>query len=256
MYKKLRNRIKNWVDWNPPTSLSTKGWRYFKKDFKETAPIRYWFKHSLQRKYILPVKYKYNAMKEWIRFRTHDKYHIINTGLSPDYYDIRTIMLHGNFNLLKDFVEVEQAWHHYCWSDNRQCASWFEKHIPFYRVFYKFRSAEMGVEYLNWAATLDDPTIPVHERSEDQAQSAIEILHLYRWWTVVRPGRKVVVTSDYNDQGLGILGALDTDFDRTADDYVRHQDAMAEKEIVEADWDAEDTEMLIRLMKIRRKLWT
>jgi len=255
--KKIYYRFKSWMRYDPPGSMTSKGWRLFEKEYKENAPIRHWIMHDLKYSTIMPVKWKFEKAHDWIRYRTYDQYHKVDTGLVPGYYDIDHIMLNVNFNILKEFVEVEQAWSKYLWSgEYKEKASWFEKHMPLYRFFYPFRRPDLGIAYLEWAATLDDPNLPPHERCDHQAVSAREILALYRWWTVTRPARKELDRPSYSDQGLGIMSSLDDDFDHEAEDFKVHEAYMEASEKLQTEWREEDDAMLIRLTKIRKDLWT
>jgi hypothetical protein len=259
MHKKIArtyDKFKSWMAYNPPGSMTSKGWRLFGEEYKKVAPIRYWFAHDFLHIFVYPIKWKYRRVSEWIRYRTYDKYHIVNTGLQPSYYDVDTQMLHVNFNLLKEFVEVEQASCSYWMSDNSKNASWCEKNMPFYRAFYPFRRPDLGIKHFEWAATLDDPNLPPHEQSVSQAIAAREILVLYKWWTEDRPNRKEYDVPEYKNQGLGMLGCFDDDFDKDAPDYVAHNEAMTKNSTLEEDWSAEDDDMLVRLMKIRKSLWS
>jgi len=242
--------------YDPPGSMTSKGWRLFNKEYEEQAPIRYWFAHTFKYAVLMPVKWKYEKIHDWVRYRTYDRYHIVKTGLEPSYYDACTVMLHVNFNILKEFVEVEQAWSTYCWSDDRKEASWCEKHMPFYRRVYPFRRPDLGIKHYEWAATLDDPALPPHERCDHQAVAAREILVLYKWWVEDRPARKEVEHVSYDHQGLDMMASLDDDFDREAPDFKAHVASMDAATKQEEDWNTEDEEMLIRLMKVRRSLWT
>ena len=257
MVKHLLNKISAWMDFNPPGALSSKGWRLFNKEYKESAPVRYWFTHTFRHAVILPVKWKYEKITDWVRYRTTRRYHVVKTGLPPGYNDVDTKMLHVNFNMFKEFVEVEQAWHHYMWSEERrEKATWCEKHMPFYRVFFPFNRPDLGIKHLEWASTLDDPSLPPHERCDHQAVAAREIMALYDWWVNKRPARKDIDAPPYDHQGLDILAALDEDFDKKASDYQAHHDAMEAQTKLEEEWREEDDEMLIRLVKIRHHLWT
>jgi hypothetical protein len=46
-----------------------------------------------------------------LKYRLHPghRYHVVRTGLKPGYYDIDTIMLHANMELLRRFVEDESG---------------------------------------------------------------------------------------------------------------------------------------------------
>jgi len=249
--KKSYRKIKAWASYNPPWALSGPAWDSFYREFKREAPIRYWFKHNFRKKYIMPITHRYTRISDWIRYRTYDRYHVVKTGLEPGYYDVQNTVLHVNFNILKEFVEVEQAWQSRCWSDAPQ--SWYELHIPFYHVLFPFRDSELGVAHFKWAATLDDPALPVHERSEAQARAAREVLELYNWWVNVRPARVAIIprrtNSVLNDDD--IFGSAATDEEN--DQYYKDLDAMNAQDI---EWDDEDEMMLIRFIKIRKSLWT
>lgn len=169
-------------------------------------------------------------------------------------------MLHANFSMLKDFVEVEQAWQHWCWSDERkEDKSIFHKWQPFYFFFkHNFRRPDLGIEHFEWAATLDDPKLPPHERCEHQAVAAREIMELYDWWVNKRPARKEIEVPSYNHQGLedDFLACFDDDFDRESPDYKAHCEAMDAQNSIDIEWNKEDDDMLIRLIKVRHNLWT
>lgn len=251
MIKNTLRKISDWLDYNPPGALSSRGWRLFNLEYKENAPLRYWFRNDFRRKFIYPIKWKKDAISRWIRYRTYDRYHVIKTDLEPDYHSVATQMLHANFTLLKDFVEVEQAWM------SHRKRTWFQRTFYIYNR-YTFRNPQLGIDHFKWAATLDDPALPPHERCDHQAIAAREVLDLYDWWVNRRPARKDIFIPDYNKQGTGndILACFDTDFDREAEDYKAHVEAMDAQSALEDEWQEEDDAMLARLIKIRHQLWT
>lgn len=259
MIKKLRklySRFSRWMDFDPPGALSSRGWSLFNKEFKQKAPIRYWFHRDFRRKFILPIKWKREAITQFIRYRTYDRYHVLKTGLEPAYQSVEVQMLHVCFNLLKDFVEVETAWSHYMWnSDASNTPTWAEQYMPFYRIFFPFRRPDLGVKHLEWAATLDDPALPPHERSEAQAVSAREVLALYNWWINVRPNREVLKFSipKSKDGEDDIFGE---GIDRKSKEYKEYRKSITRQNKIDKDWEKEDEKMLIRLVKIRQSLWT
>ena len=257
MIKRKIRQFKAWMNYNPPRSLSATGWRLFNEEYKEEAPVRYWVSKTFRYKIQLPVKWKIESISSYIRYRTYDKYHVLNTGLAPDYYAIDQQMLHVNFQLLKDFVEVETAWQaHYMSGEHRNEKKWWQSLIPRLIRKNRFRRPELGVKHFEWASTLDDPALPAHERCDHQAIAAREILELYHWWVDQRPSRKEIDLPPYSHQGLGSLASLDDRFDQTATDYVLHKQAYDQSSNQEEFWDKEDEGMLIRLIKIRKHLWT
>ena len=248
---KLLRRFKRWQGYNPPGALTSEGWYSFNQEFKKVAPVRYWFHRNFRRIFIYPIKWKYEEISYWIRYRTFDKYHVVKTGLKPDYHTEDTIMLHVNFNLLKDFVEISQAYRTY-WQDDVP-KTWYEKHMPFYRVFFPFRRPDLGVKQLEWASTLDDPALPPHEQSVEQAKQAREILVLYRWWTDGRPNRKKVEIRRLSRETDGVMDMFNPKI-RNTPEYKLYE-ADLEKSYKQAEkWEKEDDKMLVRLVKIRKGL--
>jgi hypothetical protein len=250
--KRLIRKIKTWMAYNPPWALTGPGWNAFNKEFREKAPIRYWIHHDYRKIFVYPIKRKYEAISNWIRYRTYDRYHVVKTGLEPGYYDVDTTMLNVNFSLLKDFVEVETASRQFWSSDEKR--SWQFKYIPFYRTFVPFRRPDLGIVQLEWASTLDDPTLPPYEQSVHQAVSAREILALYKWWVNERPARNPIdlVRPRIRDDDMDDLFVSDEE----TPEYKKWTEAIESSQKQQEEWDEEDTNMLVRLVKIRRSLWT
>ncbi len=251
--KQIIRKIGAWAKYNPPGSMTSRGWRLFDDEFKDRAPIRYWLVKTFRGEFMNPIRWKYESVTNWIRYRTRNKYHIVNTGLTPGYYDADSRIFHSNFNLLKDFVETDVSRHQ--WPDRNTTTTWCEKYMPFYRWVYPFRRPDLGIKRLEWEATLDDPNLPIFDQSPHQAKAAREMLVLYRWWTEDRPARKHLENPEYSDQGLGFMASLDDDFDKSADDYVAYLAGRVKMDEQEQLWDEEDDKMLIRLINIRRMLW-
>lgn len=248
--KRLFIAFHKWMEYNPPPALSSRGWRLFNEEFKKVAPVRYWIDNDFKRQVVLPITWKYQSVADWVRNRLIHRYHIVDTGLKPGYYDIDTIMLHSNFNLLKDYVEIELAVREDC------NESWQQKYIPFYRIFYKQRHAISGIKHLEWASTLDDPTLPVYEQSVPQAISARETLILYNWWVNDRPDRVSLEPQFPVSMSGNEFDMFDMDIDRNTDEYKKYQADLAAADVQEFDWAEEDDQMLMRLVKIRKSLWS
>ena len=247
---RIYKRFRAWMRYNPPGALSGRGWKLFDDEFKSVAPIRHWLDHDFKRLFVYPIKWKYEELSSWMRYRTFDRYHFVDTGLAPGYHETDYRMLHVNFNMLKEFVEVQQARREYWSGDSKK--TWCELHMPFYELVYPFRRPELGLQHLEWATTLDDPSLPLHEQSPDQAKYAREVIFLYKWWTSTRPGRVEVVVRH-------MKGDLHDIFDpkfRNTKEYKAYRADLNKSFRQEEKWHAEDTAMLIRLMKIRRGLWT
>lgn len=248
----LYKKFSAWMHFNPPGALTGEGWYSFRKEFKSNAPIRYFIAHDLVKKCVYPIKWKYESISDWVRYRTYDRYHIVNTGLEPRYYERDTLMLHVNFSLLVDYVECGLAWKSY-WTE-QQPDRWKREHIPFYNYIKPLRRPDLGLKHLAWESTLDDPSLPAYEQSPQQAKRAREVLKLYDWWKNIRPARKEIVPKrpDGSDDFFSLFG---NNFKNTPEGkaYMRDLKRMSAQE---AKWDKEDDAMLIRLMKIRRGLWS
>ncbi|PWU00808.1 MAG: hypothetical protein C5B52_08295 [Bacteroidetes bacterium] len=245
-------RFARWMDFNPPYALTASEWRSFEYEFQQEAPIRFFFKHRLPKLY-RPVLWKYKGIKDWIRYRTIDRYHVIETGLKPGYHEFDEKILYGSFTMLKDFVEIEVASHFHVQNRDEFPYSKKEK-LPLYRRLF-YRRPDLGIKHLEWEATLDDPSLPPTQQFPSQAIAAREILKLYRWWVDTRPKRDYSNNLKYDHQGFE-MGSLDDDFDHTAEDFIAYHKRFDEIEENRIEWDKEDDEMLIRLVKIRQVIWT
>jgi hypothetical protein len=209
--------------------------------------ISYWKDKILDFFYIIESDFLYWV--DYLRYRTTRRYHVVDTKLIPAYYDADTRILHANFSILVDFVEVEKAWMNtWCNNNKYNKLSWVEK------KFMSFRSPEDGIEYLNWEIErCDNPS---------QSKSAKEILELYTWWKEIRPNRvDPFDLAGYNevfkDENWRDRFTLSEDGCYVMKPLTQKQKAVFKKaDKIEQQYDKEDETMLIRLMKIRKSLWT
>lgn len=169
------------------------------------------------------LRYTLGELKYYILHRTVDKYHVVKTGLEPGYRDKDEIILHVNFNILKEYVECELAWMDYiCTEDKKKIAAYrFDYWMT--RIFFReFRAPELGLEHLDWEISLPG------KDNKHQRMSAKKIKKLYLWWVHDRPQRKDIY--DYQD--------------------------LKESLALEDKYNKEDHDMLVKLMEVRRCLWT
>ena len=94
-----------------------------------------------------------------------------------------------------------------------------------------------------------------------QAVKAQEILALYTWWTEVYPNRPDAYDAsgwtEYCEASrLSNGGKINWSSDKSP--ALKKQSSKAHKALqkLEADYEKEDTEMMIRLIKVRHGLWT
>lgn len=196
-----------------------------------------------------------------VRHRTINRFNIIHIpSLSSTYWDTDSRLLHGMFALLVDFIEIEKAAHNR--SDD------YPPRRPLYKSLFPFlfssRDREAGLAYLTWEINLPqtDPGC------QSQADAAKEQLDLYLWWKDIRPTRQDPMDesgwSDFCDRTRDRshkfkelpCGNFEL-YDELTVDEKAEQTALLNKMIqIEAQQDQEDEDMLIRLVKVRRCLWT
>ncbi len=253
IFKKLRNHF----GIEKPCALEWGGWEKWKQETQAAHPIGYFLTETLPG--VLGDVYDtitapYYNTRYYIRNRFFRKCHVLPTGFKPgEYHDLDSRMLHGLMQALVDFVEVEKAWmNHWTDKDNK----------------YKFkngRCAEAGLDYLKWEMNLTnsgewiDKDDPIYGTPTDQAESAKEIYEIYDWWKNVYPNR-----SDPMDASgwSAYCARLDREgknmFEgkETADDLEESARSHKKLQEIEQQYEKEEEQMLMRLVKIRKSLWT
>ena len=243
------------MNFNPPPTHDMDGWNEFEDEFKKEAPIRYFIKYHI----VLQIGGFFASLSQigWaIRYRTVSKYHIVNTLLEPGYQEIDTRMLHASFELLVDYVEIECANMAQIADRHKLIAErgWKHSYLPRMLKIKEFRSRELGMQHLQWETTLNAAELSEYERSPHQAAKAVQVIILYTWWKDVYPNREEIPAPDGERVGLEFLSKkwkkanpkMSAEIGQwSKDSYQR-----------ELDWDKEEEEMLIALMKIRKGLWT
>jgi hypothetical protein len=250
----LKNRIHHWscskfADWirgeKKPFALNWGDWDEWDKQQKLKRPWRFWLSDTVLPK-IQDIVYfpydVYRTVKTYFHNLYIDKIHYLKTGLKPgQYYDLDTRILHGLFNELVDFVEIELA-HLSKWDINKK---------------YKFknrRCIEAAYDYFDWVTNLkydeDYLTSPEDDhygKLTDQAKNYRKIKKLYEWWKNIRPNRK----HPYDNPSLEDIADI-CDNKKYKSKKKLYEQAY-QKDI---DQENEDTKMLIEIIKIRKHLWT
>jgi hypothetical protein len=164
--------------------------------------------------------------------------------MKPGYSDVSEKMLHVNFNMLKDFIEVEKA---YMWT-------WHEKGT-------NNKSEQPGVSHLLWEMGLDNDDS--WKGNKTQASNAREQYELYDWWTNQRPYR----VDDALEEWEAYHTLKKDIYGDDANNFFRDDLDTPELEKLQKKWLTksskiekhnleEDEKNLIRLIKIRNSLWT
>jgi hypothetical protein len=231
-----------------PAGLTLEGWKEWKIEQKTKHPVRYWFAEKglikLQNFLMFPLDI-YGEAKYYIYNRWIDKTHYLQTGLKPGhYYEFDYRILHGIFNELVIYVEVELAHTMKAYPERK----------------YKFvngRCAKAGLDHLEWACDLKytkdwgvDKKDPKYGKPTQQAITAKKIKELYLWWKD-RPNRPepmevAKLTWDQDKEDNLMNGKITR----------KELSEFKKLEKIEADYEKEDTKMLIELIKIRKELWS
>ena len=244
--------LKTFCETEKPSSATLEDWGAWRKRTKAKNKFVYWIAEDLfddiQSFVYYPVDVYHHLRCKFLN-RYVDKLHYLKTGLpAGEYNDVDTRILHGLFTTLVDFIEVEKAHHNTIFCGDSE----LKKEFPFWsknRFFRwnRLRSAKSGLAHLDWEmALVDDET----GEPTSQAIAAKEQFELYNWWTVTRPARK----DPYEYETV----AANLDWDeflykkQTPEDIARRQRGFE----LEEQYSKEDDDMLIRLVKIRRNLWT
>ncbi len=256
-----------------PDYASSQEWRTLKQTAKTAHPLRVWLADTaidaVQDFVMWPIDKLY-SIKYWINNRYVTQTHaLVSTLPKGQWYDLDYRIMHCLFDSLVEFVEVEQAQMHVAMDSAAR-----DKFVaPFYAYgWFKWRtwrSDEAGIEYLTWASTLVynedmgiEKTNECYNQPTHQAKAAIEILELYNWWKNIRPNRiDPMDESGWSDicdeQRENKIDFLDFDYDNSNPEYKQRKTAALDlANELEAKHEAEDTDMLCRLIKIRSALWT
>lgn len=218
------------VDVKPIGYGTSEDFRVWEEKQKKNHPYLYWFVEgfldSLRAIVFWPLD-KFNTIKSYIRNRYIDKTHFIHTGLEKgQYHEIDDKILHGLFNTLIEFIEVEKAW-----------------------MNFDYKGEDAGLDYLEWEIGLtfdEDWGVEKDGQPTPQALAAKEQFELYNWWKN-RPNRQDPYEQYHRlRKGKDVLGELTE----------REENIFKQAMKLEAVYEKEDEEMLIRLIKIRRSLWT
>ena len=217
---------------------------------------------------IYDVKYYIN--NRWVT-RTHSLTAHPRDIKPGQWCDVGNRFLPCLFNELVDFVEVELAWWHIAWADKDEKAKY---NAPFWASGWfrwrTWRCPQAGLDNLDWQRNLrhdvdsgwaeGDPNIG---KPTPQAVKAQEVLDLYRWWKDVYPNRPdphdasgwseycELKRKEHGETGLSFMK-------ESANPETRALGiaALDKSHEIEQAYEAEDEEMMIRLIKVRHGLWT
>ena len=268
----------SFADWLRGTNKLKMGtaeeWDEWHTQASKVHPVRYWLADTaldnLQDFVTWPIR-KIHDVKYYINNRWVTRSHSLTAhprDIKPgDWQDVGNRFLPCLFNELVDFVEIETAWSHIAWSDEKDTAKY---NPPFWASGWfrwrTWRCPQAGLDNLKWQSELihDEDYCkdqPYYMKPTPQAVKAQEIIDLYKWWTEVYPKRP----DPYDASGwtaycelsrLANGGKMSWGADKTPE--LKKQSNKAHKLLqkIEAAYEKEDTDMMIRLIKVRHGLWT
>lgn len=273
----LKTRMNYWsctkvADWIRGTYKPKWGtgeeWADWKRSAKSSHKIRFWIAEEGLDKlqdFVNFIPDCIYSIRYYVNNRWVDKTHYLRTGLEPGkWHEFDQRVLHGLFTELVDFVEIESAWNNMRWDSQKRK----EFSPPWWRNWYRlWRCPEAGIDYHNWASTLvknedwglnpgdlgyGDPT--------DQALAARKTLELYNWWTIVRPARvepyEVSGWSKYCSENRSEDSLWSLSANKTPEEEANVRTMLDTVSTLEKQYEDEDTEKMIELIKLRCYLWT
>jgi hypothetical protein len=184
-----------------------------------------------------------------------------------NWYDVDHRFLPCLFDTLVDFIEIELAYCSIAGGDKKyKLPRWYEKFL----FWNKWRCPEAGINHLKWEMTLiyDEnsgvfPGEKNYGKPTSQALAAREQLELYNWYTTIyykrRDSGDLSGWTDYYKElrkKYGNILAITSRKNMTVAERKKERDLMKKSMKLEDQYEQEDTNMLIRLIKIRRSLWT
>jgi hypothetical protein len=209
---------------------------------------------------------KYYVNNRWVS-RTHSLTAHAKDIKPGQWQDVGNRFLPCLFNELVDFVEIESAWSHIAWGDEKDRAKY---NAPFYASGWwrwrTWRCPQAGLDHLDWAMSLTnsdwcEPSDPNYNKPTPQAERAREIKELYTWWTTVyrnrpEPHDASGWTAYCEASRIANGGKLNWSTDKTPELQEMSNRSHALLQEIELAYEAEDEAMMIRLIKARDSLWT
>jgi hypothetical protein len=272
------SKFADWIRGTTKGGAKTgEGWDEWEKRAKVEHPIRFWIAEEgldIAQKIVFWPTDKLYAIKYYINNRFVTQTHALTAhprDIKPgEWRDVGNRFLPCLFNELQDFVEVELAWWHLAWNKEERA----KYNMPWWAIGWwrvrTWRCPQAGLDNLKWQGELRwsadegfEPGDPKIGQPTPQAVNALEILALYKWWTEVYHQRPDphdasgwseycdLKREEYGDTGLGFMKES-----ANPDTRALGTSSLDKLRLVEEAYEAEDEEMLIRLIKIRNSLWT
>lgn len=271
------SKFANWIRGTPKPSVGTfEDWEQWEFRARSNHPIRWWLAETgldyLERiVYFIPDSL--HSIKYYINNRWVTKTHSLTAhpkDIPPGkWVDVGNRFLPCLFNELQNFVEVELAGFNVVFENEDYRKKY---NMPWWACgrwkWRSWRCPQSGIDYLDWQMKLTvdgtwgcEPSDPNYGAPTQQAIAAKEIFELYKWWTEVYRNRP----DPYDESGWSDYCELARE--EEGDSWLRTSHKNPELEElskktnsilrqIEQQYEQEDEEMLIRLIRVRNSLWT
>jgi len=244
---KTKPKSGTWDDWEE--------WREEAKKHKLSYYVVDVWLDKLQN-FIMWPSDRVNDVRCYCKNRWGDRLHYLPTKLKLGrFYEPDTRIMHGLFETLVDFIECEKAWMHVVFETAEERKKFPGLYQPWWKRWKAFRCPEAGIAHLCWEMALE-------KESPSQAKAANEQLVLYQWWKN-RPSRPepweasgLRTVYDALDEKYGQGWGLKEKVKITKPEQLLYDEARDKEQLLEEHYEQEDERMLIRLIKIRKSLWT
>ena len=271
-------KFADWVRGTPKLKCGTsEDWDEWERKAQGYSKLRYWLAEeglNYAQKVVFWIPDTLYSIKYYINNRWVTNTHRL-TAHSRDirpgtWCDVGNRFLPCLFNELQDFVEVELAWWHIAWANDDEKKKY---NAPFWASGWfrwrTWRCPQAGLDNLEWQRKLTwDEEYPDQELKDkkgkptQQAINAQEILDLYIWWTQTYRNRP----DPYEASGWSAYCEASRQANGGKLSWSSHKDSPELKKMsnkahkllqkIEAAYEKEDEQMMIRLIKVRNALWT
>jgi hypothetical protein len=269
------SKFADWIRGTPKLGAGTsEQWDDWGRKAQDYSKVRYWLaEEGLD--YVSNIVYfipdKLYDLKYYINNRFVTRTNALTAhprDISPgNWCDVGNRFLPCLFNELVDFVEIELAWWHIAWNSEERAkykAPWWSSGWFRWRTW---RCPQAGLDNLEWQRNLrwteDEVGADFKGLGEltPQAVKAQEILDLYTWWTQTYRNRP----DPYEASGWTAACEAQREANGGKLSWCTPKDPVLKKaqtkahkllQKIEADYEAEDEAMMIRLIKVRHGLWT
>ena len=270
------SKFADWLRGTPKLKAGTsEEWDEWERKAWGHSRLRYWLAEEgldYLSKIVFFIPDTLHSVKYYINNRWVTRSHALTASprdIRPgSWCDVGNRFLPCLFNELQDFVEVELAWWHLAWEGKESRAKY---NAPWWAFGWwrwrTWRCPQAGLDNLEWQRNLrwkedevgsDSPNLG---QPTPQAIKAQEILDLYKWWTEVYRNRPDPYDAsgwtEYCEASRAANGGkLSWSGDKSPELKKMSNKAHKLLRKIEAQYEKEDEQMMIRLIKVRHGLWT